>query len=135
MGREGNASELTAEEERGQSLGKGGRRREWTEPEGGRRGRGAGTEARLPRSCWTTARGQAAQSSVRAAHGEAQALKSSSGQSVETRVQGDGKEGAQSWPGRDKGGSDLVGTTRGDKHEGKSESCSEVSSSLQPHGL
>lgn len=46
MGREGNASELTAGEERGRSLGKGGRRREWTEAEGGGRGRGAGTEAR-----------------------------------------------------------------------------------------
>ena len=54
---------------------------------------------------------------------------------METWVQGDGKEGAQSWPGRDKGGSDLVGMTGGDKHEGKSESRSEVYISLQPHGL
>ena len=29
----------------------------------------------------------------------------------------------------------MVGTTSSDKDESKSESCSEVTSSLQPHGL
>lgn len=68
----------------GQSLGKGGRQSEWTEPKG--------DVEMAPRPGHPGAAGPRlgvrlhSQSSMRAAHGEAQAFKSSSGWSVETWV-------------------------------------------------